>query len=182
MAREKSQASQQRKGLNNSPSPEQTSHSELPPIAHMESQHLTSPRPVSTPHKDANNLMELSLPSSANNSRPGTPQKFAFPTTQHSNCRQLQHLTALIKTDANEVEKYKILTERINNKGYSEEDPFLIETFQRLENSSMKHQQAVSEFSSHPPCDPQLHYTYYPPPSQLKKTYLNFLLSQININ
>ncbi|GFT50729.1 hypothetical protein TNCV_3963521 [Trichonephila clavipes] len=66
-----------------------TSHSELPPIAHMESQHLTSPRPASTPHKDANNLMELLLPSSANSSRPGTPQDFAFPTIQRSNCRQL---------------------------------------------------------------------------------------------
>ncbi|GFV85324.1 hypothetical protein TNCV_929531 [Trichonephila clavipes] len=67
MVRKKRQAKQQRKGLNNSPSPEQTSHSELQPIAHMESQHLTSPRPASTSHKDANNLMELSLPSSANN-------------------------------------------------------------------------------------------------------------------
>ncbi|GFW39257.1 hypothetical protein TNCV_1832431 [Trichonephila clavipes] len=69
----------------------------------MESKHLTSSRPVSTPHKDADNLLELLLPSSANNSRPGTPQDFSFPTTQHSNCRQLQHLTTLIKTYANDV-------------------------------------------------------------------------------
>ncbi|GFW14296.1 hypothetical protein TNCV_1365511 [Trichonephila clavipes] len=54
--------------------------------------------------------MELSLPSSTNNSRPGMPKDFAFPTTQHSNFRQLQHLTAQIQTHANDVEKYKILT------------------------------------------------------------------------
>ncbi|GFX22186.1 hypothetical protein TNCV_364971 [Trichonephila clavipes] len=105
----------------------------------MESQHLTSPRPATTPQKDADNHMELSLPSSTNNSRPGTPQDYAFPTAQHFNCRQLQHLTALIKSLANDVEKYKILTNALINKDYSEEDPFLIETFQRLENSSMKH-------------------------------------------
>ncbi|GFV05504.1 hypothetical protein TNCV_227151 [Trichonephila clavipes] len=111
----------------------------------MESQHLTPPRPASTPHKDANNLMELLLPSSTINSRPGTPQDFSFPTTQLSNCRQLQHLTTLIKTHANDLEKYKILTNALINKGYSEEDPFLIEIFQRLENSSMKHQQAIPQ-------------------------------------
>ncbi|GFW58651.1 retrovirus-related Pol polyprotein from transposon opus [Trichonephila clavipes] len=142
ISRKKSQAGQQSKGLNSYPSPEQTSHSELPPITHMESQHLTSSRLASTPHKNVNNLMELSLSTSTNNSRPRTPQDFSFTTTQHSNCRQLQHLTALIKSHANDVEKYRILTNALIYKGYYEEDPFLIETIQRFENSSMKHQQA----------------------------------------
>ncbi|GFT73235.1 hypothetical protein TNCV_459541 [Trichonephila clavipes] len=175
--RKKSQAGQQSKGLNSYPSPEQTSHSELPPITRMESQHLTSSRPASTPHKNANNLKELSLSTLTNNSRPGTPQDFAFTTTQHSNCRQLQYLTALIKTHANDVEKYRILTNALIYKGYYEEDPFLIETIQRLENSSMKHQQAVSEFSSHPLCDTSrctVHIT--PALPQLKDPYLNFML------
>ncbi|GFY25102.1 hypothetical protein TNCV_2692931 [Trichonephila clavipes] len=39
----------------------------------MENPHLTPPRPDSTPTKNIDNIMELTLPSSTNNSRPGTP-------------------------------------------------------------------------------------------------------------
>ncbi|GFY09544.1 hypothetical protein TNCV_4322221 [Trichonephila clavipes] len=153
---------------------DQTMHSELLPIAHMESQLLTSPRPASIPHKDAVNFMEFLLPHSSENSRP-TPQDFASQTTQLPNCRKLKILTTLIKSHAIEVENNKTLINALIQKGHTEEDPFLIETYQRFENCSMLHQQVVSEFSSHHPCDTPgctIHST--PHPSSVKENPLEF--------
>ncbi|GFX48763.1 hypothetical protein TNCV_3479471 [Trichonephila clavipes] len=74
MARKKSQANQHRKSIDKFTSPDRTSHAILPTISHVESHDPTPPRPASTPPMDNDYFMELTLPSSTNNLRPGTPQ------------------------------------------------------------------------------------------------------------
>ncbi|GFX37005.1 hypothetical protein TNCV_1175051 [Trichonephila clavipes] len=62
----------------------------------MENLHISPSSLDSTPCKDFNNAMELTLPTSSNSSRPGTPQEFTSQTTQISNCYKLQYLTRQI--------------------------------------------------------------------------------------
>ncbi|GFU84305.1 hypothetical protein TNCV_1251981 [Trichonephila clavipes] len=72
----------------------------------------------------------------------------------------------------------KKLIQAILDKGHTD-DPFLAETMKHLETCSEQHQQAVSEFTSHPPCDTPgctIHSTPHPTP--VKENQLEF--PQIN--
>ncbi|GFT72295.1 nucleic-acid-binding protein from transposon X-element [Trichonephila clavipes] len=96
-------------------------------------------------NQDLTNIMELSLPSSNESTRPGTPTE--------TNCEQLISIK-------NDIEKFSIVVE--NTKaglktllfaGIPENDPTILDHNRRLEEYQRLRQLAVSEFSSHPYCD-----------------------------
>ncbi|GFY76257.1 hypothetical protein TNIN_420941 [Trichonephila inaurata madagascariensis] len=153
MARKKILVIQQRSGNNYFQNLQHLTLIERIPAEHMESQPRTPASLASTPLKENENVMEFSLPSSTRSSRPRTPQDLDPQTIRPSNCRKLQLLATMIKSHAADVESSKQLINVIISKGYTKQDPFLLETYQRLEDCSLRHQQAVSEFASHPPYD-----------------------------
>ncbi|GFY58655.1 hypothetical protein TNIN_205451 [Trichonephila inaurata madagascariensis] len=95
---------------------------------------------------DLTNIMELSLPSSTNSSRPGTPTV--------TNC---ERLTAIKK----DIEKFGIVIEATKSTiktllfaGVTDDnDPTLLHYNRRLDEIQMLQQLAVSEFTSQPYCN-----------------------------
>ncbi|GFT15496.1 hypothetical protein TNCV_3265041 [Trichonephila clavipes] len=96
-------------------------------------------------NQDLTNVMELSLPSSNDSSRPGTPTE--------SNCERLISIK-------NDIEKFSIVVE--NTKaglktllfaGIPENDPTILDHNRRLEEYQRLQQLAVSEFTSQPYCN-----------------------------
>ncbi|GFU80874.1 hypothetical protein TNCV_5048701 [Trichonephila clavipes] len=94
---------------------------------------------------DLNNVIDLSLPSSTDSTRPGTPTE--------TNCERLISIK-------NDIEKFSIVVE--NTKaglktllfaGIPENDPTILDHNRRLEEYQRLQQLAVSEFTSQPYCN-----------------------------
>ncbi|GFW87507.1 hypothetical protein TNCV_1301521 [Trichonephila clavipes] len=96
-------------------------------------------------NQDLTNVMELSLPSSNESTRPGTPTE--------SNCERL----IAIKND---IEKFSIVVENTKSglktllfAGIPENDPTILDHNRRIEEYQRLQQLAVSEFTSQPYCN-----------------------------
>ncbi|GFX63444.1 hypothetical protein TNCV_622431 [Trichonephila clavipes] len=125
--------------------------------------------------------MDLSLPASTHSSRPLTPQEYASPTKQVTNCSKLQFLATNINLLAAEVESIKKLIQSIF---WITDTPRTPSWMKRLKTCSEQHQQAISEFSSHLPCDiPGCTIHSTPHPTPVKESILEFPpLPKINID
>ncbi|GFY70247.1 hypothetical protein TNIN_392701, partial [Trichonephila inaurata madagascariensis] len=149
--RKKSQANQHRKRLDKFTSPDRRSYDTLPPIALVESHHPTPPRPASTQPKDNDNIMELTLHSSTNNSRPATPQD--------SHCRRRLALNEELKEFTFAIQTTRIMINDYKAQGIT--GRFLIDHQLQL------HDAYKNDLSS-PLRYPWLHYPYY---AQLLPSY-----------
>ncbi|GFX19974.1 hypothetical protein TNCV_1435341 [Trichonephila clavipes] len=117
-------------------------------------------------NQDLTNVMELSLPSSNESTRPGTPTE--------SNCERL----VAIKND---IEKFSIVVE--NTKaglktllfaGIPENDPTILDHNRRLEEYQRLQQLAVSEFTSQPYCNTPGCTIHHTPSCSPVKIYQSF--------
>ncbi|GFW35880.1 hypothetical protein TNCV_1927111 [Trichonephila clavipes] len=132
----KSQNIFQRKGKENHTSPAKTANQE---------------GLQSTPTLDhsSEKIMELSLPASPQPSRPGTPQDFA---TISSNCQGLLRLD--IKGHSIFIDGCHRGINALVQAGLTDSNhPIMLENTRVLKNLNERYQQAVSEFTSHPPCN-----------------------------
>ncbi|GFS64103.1 hypothetical protein TNCV_3944831 [Trichonephila clavipes] len=92
------------------------------------------------------NGMDLSLPSSNNTSPSGTPQE--------TNCERLKVIVTDIQKFAIIIENMKSMINALRLNGVTEEsDPTLVDNFQSLVHYGEIQHLAVSEFSSHSPCN-----------------------------
>ncbi|GFT71384.1 hypothetical protein TNCV_1151251 [Trichonephila clavipes] len=96
-------------------------------------------------NQDLTNIMELSLPSSNESTRPGTPTE--------TNCERLISIK-------NDIEKFSIVVENTTAglktllfAGIPENDPTILDHNRRLEEYQRLRQLAVSEFTSQPYCN-----------------------------
>ncbi|GFY57890.1 hypothetical protein TNIN_465031 [Trichonephila inaurata madagascariensis] len=95
---------------------------------------------------DLTNIMELSLPSSTNSSRPETPTV--------TNCERLKAINKDIQKFGIVIESIKSTIKSLHFAGIDDDDdPTLLDLNRRLEEYQRLQQLAVSEFASQPFCN-----------------------------
>ncbi|GFY66760.1 hypothetical protein TNIN_452131 [Trichonephila inaurata madagascariensis] len=95
-------------------------------------------------HQDNGNGMDLSLPPSAHNSRLGTPRL--------STCQRLQDLAYRIKRETILISYQEATLNALRLNGIADNESLSLQ-LKILKDIQARHQSAVSEFSSLPPCD-----------------------------
>ncbi|GFV47029.1 hypothetical protein TNCV_2699231 [Trichonephila clavipes] len=94
--------------------------------------------------------MDIPLPASPQASRPGTPEK-AGPTELH--CKKLQGLANLIEVLSVSIETSQKVLQGVISKGLTDPtNPIIQMESAALELNNSRHQRAVSEYTSLPPC------------------------------
>ncbi|GFY71651.1 hypothetical protein TNIN_14441 [Trichonephila inaurata madagascariensis] len=114
---------------------------------------------------DQPNVMELSLPSSTDSTRPGTPTV--------TNCERLHDITTDIKKFGIVIENIQSTIRALHLNGINDDnDPTLMDQTRRLQEYQRLQHLAVSEFRSQPPCDTPgctIHHTPSNSPTKSKK-------------
>ncbi|GFY45169.1 hypothetical protein TNIN_221941 [Trichonephila inaurata madagascariensis] len=114
---------------------------------------------------DQPNVMELSLPSSTDSTRPGTPTV--------TNCERLHDITTDIKKFGIVIENIQSTIRALHLNGINDDnDPTLMDQSRRLQEYQRLQHLAVSEFRSQPPCDTPgctIHHTPSNSPTKSKK-------------
>ncbi|GFT47347.1 hypothetical protein TNCV_3749251 [Trichonephila clavipes] len=152
MARKKNSANNSRKGFATSTSPNRTLSAGIPTLTHLENLHPSTSGSSSILNCSTEKIMDLSLPASTQSSRPGTPQDFT--NISHSNCQGLLRLAEDIKTYNITInECYRGIKDLIQAGLTDPNNPIIAESTKVLEDYNQRYQQAVSEFTSPPPCD-----------------------------
>ncbi|GFY42580.1 hypothetical protein TNIN_395561 [Trichonephila inaurata madagascariensis] len=148
MARKKSQNTSQRKGRDNYTSPARSANQEGL---------LPTPTLVNSTEK----IMDFSLPASPQTRRPVTPQDFAAGS---SNCQELLKLAKLVKGYAISIEGCQKGINGLLQAGLTDlNHPTMLDYTRVLEDYNQRYQQAVSEFTSRPPCDTPQTVNFIPP-------------------
>ncbi|GFY72208.1 hypothetical protein TNIN_341231 [Trichonephila inaurata madagascariensis] len=114
---------------------------------------------------DQPNVMELSLPSSTDSTRPGTPTV--------TNCERLNDITTDIKKFGIVIENIQSTIRALHLNGINDDnDPTLMDQNRRLQEYQRLQHLAVSEFRSQPLCDIPgctIHHTPSNSPTKSKK-------------
>ncbi|GFY42577.1 hypothetical protein TNIN_395531 [Trichonephila inaurata madagascariensis] len=105
--------------------------------------------------------MDFSLPASPQTRRPVTPQDFAAGS---SNCQELLKLAKLVKGYAISIEGCQKGINGLLQAGLTDlNHPTMLDYTRVLEDYNQRYQQAVSEFTSRPPCDTPQTVNFIPP-------------------
>ncbi|GFY74220.1 hypothetical protein TNIN_200171 [Trichonephila inaurata madagascariensis] len=142
MAGKMNSANNAQKGLETSTSPDRTLKTGMPTPTHMEKLHLSTAGSTSMLNYSTENIMNLSLPASAQSSRPGKPQDFA---TGSSNCQGLLRLANLLKGYAISIDGcHRGINELIQAGLTDPNNSIMLDNTRVLKDYNQRYQQAVN--------------------------------------